>query len=200
MTTYMTSFEEFLLTHTPANEYRNVCIAELDRILRYAPSIRYVIDLPPDQFEYQFKLLTCREVLAQFSSPAQRSELVTSYEKRFPKEQLFFILADWLNWDGQVCLYERYGLDKPPAPTTGLVLRYPLPILAAACVATEVNYYWVASQIPEARLQELLGQAQYCAWELFKRRMPKEDFLEQIAPVKAKFLSMAQDLEYGQWE
>jgi hypothetical protein len=195
----MDAFQEILIA-TPAVEYRNVCIAELDRVFQHGRGLHKCFATPSYQFEYQFKLLTCGEVLAQFSTPAQRSELIQVYDRRYPTEQLFFILADWLNWDGQVCLYERYGLDKPPAPTTGLVLRYPLPILAAACVATEVNYYWVASQIPEARLQELLGQAQYCAWELFKRRMPKEDFLEQIAPVKAKFLSMAHDLEYGQWE
>ncbi len=185
-------FPESIIT-TPAVEYRNACLAELDRMFNRGLGLHKCFAAPSYQFEYQFKLLTCREVLIQFSTPAQRSDLIEHYDQRYPTEQLFFVFADWLNWDGQVCLYERYGLSKPPAPTTGLVLRYPIPILAAACIVTELNYYWVASQIPEARLQELLNQAERFAWVNLERKgLPKEQFLAAVTPLKERFYAMAQ--------
>lgn len=140
------AFKEKLLT-IPPRAFASGCVYQLDQLFASAKKHKREITVkswwndPYQTYQYVFRHRLAEYMLHDLSN---NNELFLSQViEELRAGGLYFALANWLDWSNEYDLHNRYNSTIDLRKGTGLVLKYPIPILGAA--ASISNAY-----LPEA--------------------------------------------------
>lgn len=121
------------------NELMNDCVAKLDRVFERYSDVHALSTNTASLCDYYYRLLTAQTILTLLVDPKDKEPL-RRFRAEYSQGSIYFVVANWLNWEQSVCLYDRYGLQKPTKNSVGFVLSYPIQVIAASCVITGYEF------------------------------------------------------------
>lgn len=120
----------------PPRVFSGACVNQLDRLFDAAKKHNTQITVkswwenPYQTYQYVVRHRFVQYILHDFSN---HNELfLEQVLSDLTNGGLYFALANWLDWSNEYDLHNRYQSTVDLTKTTGLVLKYPLPILGAA--------------------------------------------------------------------
>lgn len=142
------------LIHFPPSEFISSIIPVLDQLTKAGLGPNVCFAGPKHIYLYMMRKALAKHAMLSFSD--YDKNLLSIIEDDFDTHGVLLAIGNWLDWKEEKIFdtrydYHHYSLNK----TRGLVLRYPIPVLAAASFVTNDNFAAIYSTISSEVVKEI---------------------------------------------
>jgi hypothetical protein len=148
---YKEEFKNKLLTITPKS-LTSGCVYQLDKLFEAAKNMGIELTVkswwvsPFQTYQYVFRYRLAEYMLQMLSGGNEI--FIEQCRRDLELGGLYFAIANWLDWNNEYDLHNRYNSKIDLTKSTGWVLKYPLPILGAASAVSNSYMSEAIQMIP----------------------------------------------------
>lgn len=180
------------LINIPPSEFINGYVPILNNLYAVGKGIHVFWDTPYDTYIYDVRYRIAKYL---FRATCNKDEALMNRTGRDWESNMYFAIANWLDWKGEYDLHTKYQSNVDLKHNTGLVLKHPMPVLSAAAVFDNNFFVNVIGQVPEDILNRIHGKAELLVNDRYRDRYSAEERTIAMERAKERLLELAE-----QWE